>query len=73
MFHSHILEGNLLHLLKREATGMLGSFEDNKFGEYKSYNPLAVQQATALVTPRVAQFWWVPQANVPQLPKVYNA
>ena len=56
MVHSHILEGNLLLLLKREATGVLGPFKDNKLGEYKNYSTLAAQQAMALVTPRVAQF-----------------
>ena len=55
MVHSHILEGDLLLLLKREVTGVLGPLEDNTFGGYKSYNRLTARQAMVLVTPRVPQ------------------
>ena len=52
MVNSRILEGDLLLLLKRGATGVPGPLEDSKFGGYKSYNPIAARQAMALVTPR---------------------
>ena len=49
--------------IKKEATGVPGPLEDSKFGGYKNYNPLAAQQAMALVTPRrVIQLRRVPQA-----------
>ena len=52
MVHSRILEGNLLLLLKRGATGVPGPLEDSKFGGYKSYNLIAAREAMAPVTPR---------------------
>jgi len=71
MVHSHILEGDLLLLLKREATGVLEQLKDSKFGGYKSYNPLAARQASeqvmALVTPRVAWLRQVPQGYLSYL------
>ena len=60
MVHSHILEGDLLLLLIREVTGVLGPLEGNKFGGYKSYNLLAALQAKA-------QLQRVPQAYLSYL------
>ena len=60
MVHSHILEGDLLLLLIREVTGVLGPLEDSKFGGYKSYNPLAARRA-------MAQLRRVPQAYLSYL------
>ena len=62
MVHSCILEGDLLLLLKREATGALGPLEDSKFRSYKSYSPLVVQNVLALVTPQAAQLRRIPLA-----------
>ena len=50
MVHSHILEGNLLFLLKREVIEELGLLEDSKFTGCKSYNLLETWKAMALVT-----------------------
>ena len=74
MVHSHILEGDLLLLLKRETTGVPGPLEDSKFGGYKNYNPLAARQATyGSGNSSTSDSASTSTSSLPQLPAVHGA
>ena len=66
MVHSHILEDDLLLLLKREAIGELEPLEDSMFVGYKSYNPLAAWKAMVLVTLQAGH-------KLRRVPQVYHS